>query len=101
MLCQLSSSRLAPLPFPEVPLGLRIGLNAGEPVAEEEDLFGASVQLARRICDHAAPGQIVTSDVVRQLAMGKGFLFSDIGEVVPKGFEEPVRLYEVRWRDDD
>ncbi len=31
--------------------------------------------------------------------MGKGFLFGDIGEVVPKGFEEPVRLYEVRWRD--
>ena len=31
--------------------------------------------------------------------MGKGFLFSDIGEVVPKGFDEAVRLYEVRWRE--
>ena len=29
----------------------------------------------------------------------KGFLFADIGEVVAKGFEDPVRLYEVRWRE--
>ena len=84
---------------PDIPLGLRVGLNAGEPMVEEQDLFGASVQLAKRICDHAEPGQIVVSDVVRQLAMGKGFLFGDIGDVVPKGFEEPVRLYEVRWNE--
>jgi class 3 adenylate cyclase len=85
----------------DAPLQVHIGLNAGEPVAEEQDLFGTSVQLARRICDHAEPGQIVVSDVVRQLAAGKGFLFADLGEVVPKGFEEPVRLYEVRWREGD
>jgi class 3 adenylate cyclase len=83
---------------PEMPLGVRIGLNAGEPVAEEDDLFGASVQLARRVCDHAEPGQIVVADVVRQLATGKGFLFSDLGDTALRGFEEPVRLYEVRWR---
>ena len=57
------------------------------------------MQLAKRICDHAEPGQIVTSNVVRELAMGKDFLFSDIGEVELKGFEEPVRLYEVEWRE--
>ena len=73
---------------PEIPLGLRV---------EEQDLFGASVQLARRIC--AEPGQILASNVVRELAMGKGFLFGDIGEVLPKGFEEPVRLYEVKWQE--
>jgi class 3 adenylate cyclase len=81
------------------PLQVHIGLNAGEPVAEERDLFGTSVQLARRICDHASSGQILVSNVVRELSAGKGFLFADIGEVVPKGFEEPVRLYEVRWRE--
>jgi class 3 adenylate cyclase len=81
-------------------LAVHIGVNAGEPVAEESDLFGTSVQLARRICDHASSGQILVSNVVRELAAGKGFLFADIGEVVPKGFEEPVRLYEVRWRTD-
>jgi class 3 adenylate cyclase len=82
------------------PLQIHIGLNAGEPVAEESDLFGTSVQLARRICDHATAGQVLVSNVVRELAAGKGFLFADIGEVVPKGFEEPVRLYEVRWREE-
>ena len=82
---------------PKVPLAVYIGLNAGEPIAEEEDLFGTAVDLARRICDHAEPGQILASNVVRELAAGKGFLFADIGEVVPKGFEDPVRLYEVRW----
>ena len=88
---------------PDSPLGVYIGLNAGEPIAEDDpdgrvDLFGTSVDLARRICDHAQPGQILASNVVRELAAGKQFLFSDIGEVVPKGFEEPVRLYEVSWR---
>jgi class 3 adenylate cyclase len=81
-------------------LRVHIGLNAGEPVAEDADLFGTAVQLARRVCDHAEAGQILVSNVVRELAAGKGVLFSDIGEVVPKGFEEPVRLYEVRWRED-
>jgi class 3 adenylate cyclase len=80
-------------------LAVHIGVNAGEPVAEESDLFGTSVQLARRICDHAESGQILVSNVVRELAAGKGFLFADIGEVAPRGFEEPVRLYEVRWRE--
>jgi adenylate cyclase len=84
----------------EADLAVHVGLNAGEPVAEESDLFGTSVQLARRICDHASSGQILVSNVVRELSAGKGYLFGDIGEVVPKGFEEPVRLYEVRWRED-
>ncbi len=87
------------------PLGVYVGLNAGEPIAEDDpdgrvDLFGTSVDLARRVCDHAEPGQILASNVVRELAEGKDFLFSDIGDVVPKGFEEPVRLYEVRWEED-
>lgn len=80
---------------PADPLGVRIGLNAGEPVAEDRDLFGASVQLARRICDAARPGQVLVSDVVRQLVAGKGFAFADQGEALLKGFAEPVRLFEV------
>jgi class 3 adenylate cyclase len=81
-------------------LAVHVGLNAGEPVAEERDLFGTSVQLARRICDEAASGEILVSDVVRQLAAGKGFLFADRTAVALKGFEEPVRLFEVRWREE-
>jgi class 3 adenylate cyclase len=83
---------------PDIPLRVRIGLNAGEPVAEEEDLFGTAVQLAARICAHAEPGQILVPIVVRELAAGKGFLLADLGQVVLRGFEDPVRLYEVSWQ---
>jgi class 3 adenylate cyclase/pimeloyl-ACP methyl ester carboxylesterase len=83
---------------PTAPLRMRIGLNAGEPVAEERDLFGAAVQLAARVCTSAGPGQILVSDVVRQLATGKRFLWSDVGHVPLRGFDDPVRLYEVKWR---
>jgi class 3 adenylate cyclase/predicted esterase len=84
---------------PDSPLGVHVGLNAGEPVAEEDDLFGTAVQLARRICDQADGGEILASDVVRQLVAGKGFLFADRGDVALRGFEDPVRIYEVRWRE--
>jgi class 3 adenylate cyclase len=46
------------------------------------------------------PGQILVSNVVRELAAGKGFLLADIGETELRGFEDPVRLYEVRWREE-
>ena len=82
---------------------MRIGLNAGEPVAEEgpdgrSDLFGTAVNMAARIAAQAQGGEILVSDVVRQLVAGKGFAFADRGEQTLKGFEAPVRLYEVRWR---
>jgi class 3 adenylate cyclase len=85
---------------PHMPIGVRIGLNAGEPVAEEEDLFGTAVQLAARICAQAEPGEILAPIVVRELAAGKGFLLADRGDVALRGFEDPVRLYEVRWREE-
>jgi class 3 adenylate cyclase/pimeloyl-ACP methyl ester carboxylesterase len=84
---------------PEMPLRVRIGLNAGEPVVEDQDLFGTAVQLAARICAHAEPGQIVVPTVVRELAAGKGFLLADLGQIALRGFEDPVRLYEVRWEE--
>ena len=83
----------------EEPIGVRIGLNAGEPVAEEEDLFGTAVILAARIAAKAEGGEILASDVVRQLVAGKGFLFSDRGDVALRGFEDAARLYEVRWEE--
>jgi class 3 adenylate cyclase/pimeloyl-ACP methyl ester carboxylesterase len=82
---------------PAEALQLKVALNAGEPVAEEGDLFGTSVQVAARVRDMAAPGQILITEVVRGLTAGKGFLIADTGEHALKGFEEPARLYEVRW----
>ena len=81
------------------PIRVRIGLNAGEPIAEEKDLFGTAVIVAARIAAQAAGGEILVANVVRELAAGKGFLFADRGEVALRGFEDPVRLFEVRWRE--
>ena len=82
---------------PDATVRVRIGLNAGEPVREQDDLFGTSVQLARRICDRAEPEQILASNVVRELVAGKGFLFAEQAETELRGFEDPVRLFQVRW----
>ena len=82
------------------PIRVRIGLNAGEPIAEDEDLFGTAVIVAARIAAQASGGEILVSDVVRQLVAGKGFLFNDRGEHALKGFEDPVRVFAVRWKDE-
>lgn len=82
---------------PDTAFRVRVGLNAGEPVVEDSDLFGTAVQLARRVCDAAEPGTILVTDVVRQLSAGKRYLFADRGEAPLRGFDDPVRLYEVRW----
>ena len=82
------------------PLSVRVGLNAGEPIEEDGDLFGATVILASRIAAKADGGEILVADTVRGLCSGKGFLFADRGDFVAKGFEDPVRINEVRWRDE-
>ncbi len=74
---------------------VRIGISAGEPVSQHEDLFGAAVNLASRICAHAAPGQILVSSAVRELSVGKPLRFLDRGPIALKGFDDPVRVFEV------
>jgi class 3 adenylate cyclase len=80
-----------------LPIHVRIGLSAGEPVAEDQDLFGSTVNLAARLCSHAEPDRILVAHVVRELCLGKNVRFDDKGEVRLKGFSEPVRFHEVRW----
>ncbi len=84
----------------EEPIKVRIGLNAGEPIAEDDDLFGTAVNRAARITATAKGGEILAANVVRELAEGKDFLFADRGEANLKGFDEPVRLYEVMWQEE-
>jgi class 3 adenylate cyclase len=74
---------------------LRIGISAGEPVSQHEDLFGAVANLASRICGHASAGQILVSNAVRELLVGKPVSFVDRGPIALKGFDDPVRLFEV------
>jgi class 3 adenylate cyclase len=83
-----------------VPLDVKIGISAGEPITDHnDDLFGASVQLAARLCDSAPAGEIGVSLAVRELCIGKRFHFRDCGPVQLKGLSEPTSLYCVSWRD--
>ena len=79
-------------------IGVRIGLNAGEPIEEDGDLFGATVILASRIAAKAGAGEILIPEPVRHLLSGKSYVYTDRGEHAMKGFDDAVRLYEVRWR---
>ena len=82
---------------PETPLYLRIGLSAGEPVEEDNDLFGTTVQLAARTCAQTEPSKILVTQVVRDQYEGEKSIFSEIGEITPKGFNHAIRMYEVHW----
>lgn len=79
-------------------LHLSIGLSAGEPQIDEHDAFGTVVQLAKRLCELAGRNQILAAEVVKLLTDGKGFRLTDLGDLEPKGFKQPVRGYEVKWR---
>jgi adenylate cyclase len=80
------------------PLNVRVGLNAGEPIEEDGDLFGETVIMAARSAAMAKGGEILSSLGVRELCGGKGFLFADRGEHAMRGVEDPVRVFEISWR---
>jgi class 3 adenylate cyclase len=82
------------------PIKVRIGAAAGEPVEHQHDLFGSTVQLAARLCSHAQPEQILVSNVIAELCIGKGLPFQDLGEISLKGFDRPVRVHAVEWPGD-
>jgi class 3 adenylate cyclase len=82
------------------PLHVSVGMSAGEPLTDaNDDLFGAAVQLAARLCDAAPPGDIVVSVAVRELCIGKSFRFEDRGRIALKGLPEPAQTYAVSWRE--
>jgi adenylate cyclase len=83
--------------YSEVPVRLRIGVNAGEPIEEGGDLHGVSVVIAKRLESAAENGGILVSEVVRQAVAGKEFEFVDRGEISLKGFDEPVQAWSVEW----
>lgn len=79
-------------------LKVRVGAAVGEPVEQNNDLFGSTVQLAARLCAHAQPEQILVSNAIAELCIGKGLLFEDVGEVSLKGFNSPVRAHAAAWK---
>lgn len=82
---------------PAMPIHIKIGISAGEPIEEDKDFFGAAVQLAARLCGSAQQDQILVSDGVRELCLGKSLQFVNQGNRRLKGFDGPVRVHQVEW----
>ena len=81
-----------------LPVKVRIGLNAGAAVEEEDDFFGTTVQLSARVCDKADAEQIFVTQSVRDLVTGHSIQFREAGSHDMKGIDKPVPVYEVMWR---
>ncbi|HEV2966926.1 MAG TPA: ATPase, T2SS/T4P/T4SS family, partial [Candidatus Dormibacteraeota bacterium] len=81
---------------PERKVKVRIGLNTGEVVEEAGDIFGAAVNVAARVAGKARGGEILVSDVVRQLVGPVSEMtFEYRGRYKLKGFPDRWRLHEV------
>ncbi|MDE1992566.1 MAG: DUF4242 domain-containing protein [Rhizobiaceae bacterium] len=77
------------------PIHIRIGLDCGEPVEDSNDLFGATVQLAARLCAAAASDQILASENI-QREYGAGDIFTTTRRRL-KGFPKPLRAFYCDW----
>jgi adenylate cyclase len=74
----------------------RIGINVGDIVVEDGDIFGDGVNVAARLEALAEPGGICVSARVQEDAAGKlDLVFEDIGEQALKNIARPVRAYRV------
>lgn len=83
------------------PLALRVGLDAGEPIADGEDLYGTPVIVASRLCDAAGAGEILASEVVRQIAGPRvEELMQPVGPIRLMGVAQRVAVANVQWRED-
>jgi class 3 adenylate cyclase len=77
---------------------VRIGLAAGEPVDHNNDLFGATVILASRICDAADSGDVLVSELVHEIGSTSGFSFEAVERRTLKGFSQPVAVFRLLGR---
>ena len=85
---------------PDVPedrqIRFRIGVNLGDVIVEEHDIFGDGVNVAARLEGLAQPGGICVSGVVRDQVRDRlGFAFADLGAQSVKNIARPVRVYAV------
>lgn len=85
---------------PALPLVVGIGLDAGEAVPVESGYRGTSLNLAARLCGRAAPGEVLVSETVANIARKlDGIYYVDRGTVEMKGFADPVRVIAVEQAD--
>jgi len=78
-------------------IGFRMGINVGDVIAEEHDIFGDGVNVAARLEGLAEPGGICISRMVRDQIRDKlPYQFEDLGEQSVKNIARPVRVYALR-----
>ena len=88
-------SQLRTLEDDPMPLQVRIGIHAGEPIQEESDFVGRTVIVAQRIMNQAKGGQIYLSEVVKTLVGSmKGYQYVDQGKRRLGGITEAQTLFE-------
>lgn len=81
---------------PSLPLGVGIGLDAGEAVPVEGGFRGGALNLAARLCGQAGPGEVLASREVVHLARRvEGLQYVDGGEVHLKGLSKPVPIIRI------
>jgi class 3 adenylate cyclase len=81
-------------------LSVRIGIDAGEPVEDHNDLFGSTVQLASRLCNEAEANGVIVSGFMRELCKEEDpARFVPLGERRFKGFAEKAQVLRFEWRD--
>jgi adenylate cyclase len=87
--------RSAPMPA-DKRIEFRIGINAGDVVVEDGDIFGDGVNVAARLEALAEPGSICVSARVQEDAAGKlDLAFEDMGEQSLKNISRPIRVYRI------
>ena len=96
--CAVEIQRGMPEREPVVPeerrIGFRMGINVGDVIAEEHDIFGDGVNVAARLEGLAEPGGICISRMVRDQIRDKlPYQFEDLGEQSVKNIARPVRVY--------
>ena len=80
-------------------IAIRVGLSAGDVAWVDDDCHGTPVVEAARVCDHAGPGEILTTDIVRALAGSRTPVPMEArGEVELKGLDAPVSICAANWR---
>ena len=83
---------------PENRIDFRVGINLGDVIVEEHDIFGDGVNVATRLDAFAEPGGICVSGMVHDQVRDKlDFAFEDMGEQQVKNIAWPVLVYRVHY----
>src|SRR5580658_3475639 len=100
--CAINIQQTARRPVAGSRVEIRIGMHAGEASREEGGYFGAPMMMARQLCSHAKPGQILCSKLIEELlAARQAFSFHDLDSLALEGMAVPMGACEVVYQYND